>query len=61
MSKAPDGKVRRDWYIDEEVARRLRHICADSGKRESHVVEDMIRAMLNMPSIGAFAPPPTPS
>lgn len=40
------GKVRRDWYIDADVAKQLRMRCAEQGVIESHAVTEAIRAML---------------
>ncbi len=48
MPKVPPGKVRRNWYIPKDVARQLRLRCAEEGKRESHVVTEAIRAMLEL-------------
>ena len=42
------GKVRRDWYIEEDVALELRLRCVHERRWESHVVTDAIRALLAM-------------
>lgn len=48
MPTVAPGKVRRDWYIPEDVAKQLRLRCVEENKRESHVVTEAIRAMLEM-------------
>lgn len=50
MPRTPEGKTRGNWYVDSEVVRALKIRCAEEDKRESHVVEEALRVMLDMPS-----------
>jgi hypothetical protein len=48
MPTVAPGKVRRDWYIEEDVAKQLRLHCAQNDRKESHAVTDAIRLWLEL-------------
>lgn len=50
MPQTPEGKTRKDWYIADDVVEALRERCHQERKKESHVVEEALRAMLDLPS-----------
>ena len=51
MPKTPVGKTRGNWYVDSAVVKALKIRCAEEDKRESHVVEEALRVMLDIPSV----------